>query len=136
MIEKFSKGMTTSFDFAVSKEEMAAFSKLSGDRNPLHLDGEFAKSKGYPGPVVYGALLVAKVSRIVGMHYPGSDGVWSSVSMDFRAVLAQDEPACLTAEIQHVSAGTGSIVVAIKITADDGGRVVATGKAMANLHGS
>jgi 3-oxoacyl-[acyl-carrier protein] reductase len=61
------------FDVEISAEDVAAFAKLSGDFNPLHVDGSYAAATEYGRPVVHGALLIGLVSRVLGMHIPGSD---------------------------------------------------------------
>ena len=43
--------------------------EISGDTNPLHLDEEYAQSRGYPGRVVYGILTTNMISRWGG-HLP------------------------------------------------------------------
>ena len=64
-------GATDSFEFVVSEAEQSSFAVLSGDFNPLHLDSDFAQARGLAGSVVYGGLIVAKVSQVIGMRLPG-----------------------------------------------------------------
>ena len=39
-----------------TKEQIAAYAEASGDRNPIHLDDDFARSVGLPGVIAHGML--------------------------------------------------------------------------------
>jgi 3-hydroxybutyryl-CoA dehydratase len=127
-------GASTEFDFTVSRVDQLGFAEISGDFNPLHLDAEFAKSKGMQGAVVYGALIVAKISRVIGMQLPGSQGIWSALKIDFREPLYVGQTARLSAEIGHYSEATRSLTVKIRVNCGD--RLIATATALATLHAS
>jgi len=131
-LKGFSVGQRADVEFSVSAEQQEQFAQLSGDRNPVHLDAAFARLHGYPAPVVYGGLLVAKLSQLVGMSFPGEHGLWSSLQMDFRAPLLVGEPARVTAEIGQVSEATRSLVLKVAVRCGD--RLVASGRAIGTLH--
>lgn len=42
----------------ITREQIAAYAEASGDRNPIHLDDEFARSVGLPGVIAHGMLLM------------------------------------------------------------------------------
>jgi acyl dehydratase len=42
------------FDF--TREQIRAYAEASGDRNPIHLDEEFARKVGLPGVIAHGML--------------------------------------------------------------------------------
>ncbi len=117
--------------FSIGVEEMERFGALSGDLNPLHVDDHYARTKGFEGRVVYGALLVARVSRLIGMELPANNLIWNSVDMKFRSPLYMDRPARLEAEISHVAESIGAAELKLTITME--GKKIATGKAMVTL---
>ena len=128
-----SKGLdAAAFDFSVSPEEQRIFAGLSGDLNPLHLDDAFAQARGFPRSVVYGAMIVAKISRIIGMRMPGPSGIWSALKIEFRAPLCVGETARLSAEAVQYSEAARSLTVKIRVTS--GEKLVATASALATLH--
>lgn len=114
-------------DFTVTAAQMAAFADLSGDHNPLHTDEAFARGKGFEGAVVYGALMVAKVSQLIGMRLPGRDSVWVSVSMDFRKPLYVGQAAQVEGVVTEVSQSTGLITLKLAVRVD--GKTLAKGQA-------
>jgi acyl dehydratase len=51
----------------------AAIYRLSGDRNPLHIDPDFAKMAGYDRPILHGLCSFGHVGRAVLQEYCGND---------------------------------------------------------------
>lgn len=118
-------------EFRISDADMAAFRSLSGDTNPLHDDPAFARRRGFAGPVVYGGLIVAQVSRLLGTRLPGPGCVWRSLTLRFRAPLYVGETARLAATIIHANEDLG--VVDLKLRIDAAKRCIADGDAAALL---
>ena len=108
-------GYKESFIFKIDLQMMLDFEKISGDSNPLHTDKSFAISRGYDDKVVYGGLLIAKISKMLGMQLPGRDSIWSNLNLSFLKPLYINEEAELTAEIKYISDSTSSIELIIKI---------------------
>jgi acyl dehydratase len=46
--------------------QIAAYAETSGDHNPIHLDGEFARSVGLPGIIAHGMLQMGILATIAG----------------------------------------------------------------------
>ena len=61
---------------------MKLFSDLSADRNPLHSDSQFAQTKGFAYPVVYGVLLCAQMSRLIGEEMPDKNSIIMEIQME------------------------------------------------------
>lgn len=127
------EGVTATVAFTVTPAQMAAFAELSGDFNPLHVDDGFARAKKFDGAVVYGALMVAKVSQLIGMRLPGRDSVWASIRMDFRKPLYVNQPAEVEGTVTEVSESTG--MVGLRLVVRAAGKVLAKGQAEVLLVG-
>lgn len=126
-LHDLAEGHKSSVAFTVTPEQMQAFAELSGDFNPLHVDESFARAKGYEGRVVYGALLVAKISQLLGMQLPGRDGVWASLSLDFKRPLYVGQEAEAEGTLVTVHRATGMLELALVLRS--GGRIIGKGKA-------
>jgi acyl dehydratase len=125
--EGLAEGASERVRFRVDDRQMSQFAELSGDLNPLHTDAAFARAKGFEGRVVYGALVLAKLSQLIGMRLPGRDGVWASVTLDFRSPLLVDEEAELEATVASYSASTG--LLELRLTLRRAGKLLAKGRA-------
>ena len=126
-LAELAEGLQTTVDFSVTPQQMLQFAEISGDFNPLHTDDAFARAKGFDGVVVYGALMIAKVSQLIGMRLPGRNSVWASVSLDFRKPLYVGQAAQVEGIVTAVSASTGMVELKLAVRAD--GKVLAKGTA-------
>ncbi len=77
-------GQSASFEKTITKEDILLFSKLTGDKNPLHVDEEYAKQTKFKKPVAFGLLISSLWSTIAGMHLPGKHSLILSVQSSFR----------------------------------------------------
>lgn len=73
-------GMQESFSVKITPELEDSFRELTGDRNPLHYDDEFAQKylRG-GGHAVFGMLSAAFLSTLAGMYLPGKYSLIHSV---------------------------------------------------------
>ena len=131
-LASFAEGETARLSFTVTEDDMAAFAAISGDYNPLHCVDAFAKSKGYPGCVVYGALLVAKISQLIGMELPGRDAIWTRLDIQFVSPLFVGQPAEIVAILARISSAVRALELTLRIEADS--KLIARGKASAVMH--
>lgn len=83
--EELSVGHTESFTVTVTEEMMQSFCRISGDRNPLHRDMDYARSKGYQDKVVYGMLTASFLSALAGVWLPGERSLIHQVEVEFPA---------------------------------------------------
>ena len=47
-----------------NREEIARYAEASGDRNPIHLDDDFARRVGLPGVIVHGLLQMGILANV------------------------------------------------------------------------
>lgn len=129
--DELRKGQKESFTFFVSPEEMKKFAELSGDTSRIHFDAEFAQKNGFEEPVVFGALIVSKLSYFVGMQLPGDLGLATDWQLDFRRPLYVNREALFTGEIVHLSPATNTI--RIDFCVEEGNDLIASGVAGSRL---
>jgi 3-hydroxybutyryl-CoA dehydratase len=109
-------GDHASFEFSFTEDELAAYRRLSGDTNPLHSDAAFAAAQGFSKPVVFGGLLVAMISRMIGNQLPGPGCVWHSLTIRFIEPLFVGETGRLEAVVNYLNDDlkVAQLVVTIK----------------------
>ena len=120
-------GHEQSWDFCITEADMLTFAELSEDRNSIHLDPASARNRGFDDVVVYGALIISKISALLGMRLPGDGSVWTSLDLNFVNPLYVSQSATVTATVKHLSGATGLIVLSIRV--DAGNRRIAKGSA-------
>lgn len=57
-------GMEEEFQKEITLDMVNDFCRLTGDINPLHMDGEYARERGFSDRVVYGMLTASFVSML------------------------------------------------------------------------
>jgi acyl dehydratase len=70
-IDDLTIGREAGIEWRVRAEDIDAYAALSGDRNPLHLDDDHARGRGFRGRLAHGGLLGAKISQLLGTKLPG-----------------------------------------------------------------
>jgi len=114
-----------------SEKDLDSFAALSGDRNPIHLDEAYARARGFEGRVVYGALIAASISRLLGEELPGPGCVWHSLTLEFKSPLYAGQDAELAAEVSYWS--DEHRIVKLDLALRRGEAVLARGKAQAGV---
>jgi acyl dehydratase len=69
-------GATASRSRLVTRRDIALFTEISGDRNPLHYDEELATASRFGGIVVQGGVTTAILNAVVAEELPGPGGVF------------------------------------------------------------
>jgi short-subunit dehydrogenase/acyl dehydratase/acyl carrier protein len=72
----FAVGDVAIFERSFSPDDFAIFSRLSGDSNPLHHDEEHALNTQFGATIVPLHLLLAPLSRLAGMVFPGEPSLY------------------------------------------------------------
>ena len=118
--ENIVAGNTREIRFEISQHDMDQFAALSGDHNPVHQSAAFASQQGFDGCVVYGGLIVAQISRMLGMEMPGRFGLWTGLNIQFRKPLYIGEGAWLSLTVDAKSEAAKMIKLKIRVTTDRG----------------
>lgn len=67
-----------------SENEVLDFSKLSGDRNPIHFDKEYASKTRFGQRIVQGPMVISLVGGILGTELPGPGTIYLSQETSFN----------------------------------------------------
>lgn len=78
-------GQTAELSRTVGDNDIALFTKISGDRNPLHYDQAAAKASRFGEIVVQGGVTSAILNAVVAEELPGPGTVFLNVSWAFKA---------------------------------------------------
>ncbi|MEA4911734.1 MAG: MaoC family dehydratase [Oscillospiraceae bacterium] len=119
-IDDLAPGIEECFTVTVTEEMLEHFRDLSGDVNPLHCDGDFAKARGYKGRVVYGMLAASLYSTLAGVYLPGRDCLLHEVDVKFKKPVFVGDTLTVTGVVRDVSAALGRVEIEGKTVNQDG----------------
>src|SRR5271157_4790537 len=81
----FTVGEEAAFSRVFTQGDVEAFSRLSGDTNPVHLDEDYARQTRFHGRIMHGMLVASLISSALGTILPGPGCVYLSQQLSFRA---------------------------------------------------
>ncbi len=131
--EQLHVGLAHTLRYLVTEDLIDRFVALSGDSNPLHIDGEAARKRGFRARVAHGALLQAKLSTLIGVHLPGDGALWIGQQIDYITPVHPGDEVDLTGTVRHLSPASRTVVLDIAAHRVSDGAVLARGKAKVNM---
>ena len=82
----------------VTAHDIELFTELTGDRNPLHYDGELAARSRFGGIIVQGGVTSGLLNAVVAEDLPGPGSVFLRVGWQFTAPVRPGDE--ITAEVE------------------------------------
>ena len=92
-------GLRSTWTRTISADDVEAFARLSGDRNPLHFDPSFAARTRVGRLVVQGGLTTALFNALVAMELPGPGSVFLHQEWDYPAPVYIGDTVTAEAEV-------------------------------------
>ena len=76
-------GQTASYEKTVEERDIQLFAAMSGDRNPVHLDADFAAATPFKERIAHGMFSGALISAAVACTLPGPGTIYLGQTMKF-----------------------------------------------------
>ncbi|WP_269622686.1 MaoC family dehydratase [Prochlorococcus marinus] len=92
-------GMKDSYQVQITSSMMDSFAEISGDLNQLHINDDYAKSRGYKRRVVYGMLTASLYSSFIGMYLPGAISLIHTLKISFNSPVYINDVLTVSGEI-------------------------------------
>jgi len=101
----------------VTREDIAAYAEASGDRNPLHLDDDFARSVGFPGVIAHGMFTMGHMTAAV-VAWAGDASSVTAVTAQFRAPVFPGDTLVAGGRVRSIDAETREAVIETWVAVD------------------
>jgi 3-hydroxybutyryl-CoA dehydratase len=131
-LQQIEEGQDCAFEVNISDTDLDRFGQLSGDVNPLHMNDQFARSRGFERRVAHGAFLAALVSRLAGMYLPGLNCLIHDLRLKFHSPAYSGDRLVVRGIVDQRSEAAGAIIIRIEIVVSSRG-LVASGKVTAGF---
>ncbi len=127
-IEDLEIGMVRSLSKIIGDREIALFAELSSDRNPVHLDDDYARDTIFEGRIAHGMLTAALISAVIGEQLPGHGTVYLGQNLKFMAPVRPGD--CVEATVSVAAIDHGRRRVTLDCACRVGDTVVLKGEAL------
>jgi len=84
-IEDLEIGMRRFLRKEITDRDIELFAEVSTDRNPVHLDDDYARDTIFEGRIAHGMLTAGLISAVIGEQLPGHGTVYMGQSLKFLA---------------------------------------------------
>ncbi|HBX54359.1 MaoC family dehydratase [Pseudomonas sp. UBA2684] len=92
-------GQTASYSRTVGERDIQLFAEVSGDRNPVHLDADYAASSMFKERIAHGMFSGALISAAVACELPGPGTIYIGQTMRFTAPVKLGDTLTVRLEI-------------------------------------
>lgn len=127
-LEDLMPGMTARFLKTLTERDVFLFASASGDRNPVHLDEDYAQRTRFGSRIAHGMLSASVISAAIAARLPGPGSIYLSQDLQFRRPVKLGETVCATVTIKEVLANRRRVVLETRCEVD--GLVVVEGTAV------
>ena len=117
-------GQTAKRTATLTAENVQAYAELTGDRNPLHFDDEFAAGTRFGKLVVQGGLTTGLLHALVAEDLPGPGTVFLSQDWQFTAPVFIGDTITAEAKVLSVHESKPVAELAFTVTRADGETVL------------
>ena len=122
-------GQVAELSRTVGDDDIALFTLISGDHNPLHYDEAAAKASRFGEIVVQGGVTSAILNAVVAERLPGPGTVFLNTNWHFKAPVRPGDT--ITGRVEVISVRTDKPITTLKTTVTrDDGTVVLDGTAV------
>lgn len=123
------QGETYHESFEFTQDDVIKFAELSGDKNPLHLDAEYASKTPFKKPVIHGVLGSSIFSKILGMKFPGEGTIYLKQELSFKRPMYVDTKYEAILTVKEIISEKHQALIETKIIEKESGKINAIGEA-------
>ena len=82
--EKLKINQSYTESIKVNDANIKKFASASGDKNPIHLNENFAKKTIFKTRIAHGMLIASFISSVIGNKFPGNGTIYVSQTLKFK----------------------------------------------------
>jgi 3-hydroxybutyryl-CoA dehydratase len=116
----FQEGDHFKWERFISAEDVKQFAEVVGDKNPVHINEEFAAQTSFKKRIVHGAFLGGLISKVLGMDFPGQGTIYISQNSVFKRPVFVDTAVTVAIKVTQVIAEKRRLVLDTNILNENG----------------
>lgn len=115
--------------FKFTADDVRLFSEVSQDKNPIHLDPNYASKTIFKKPIIHGFLGASIFSKIIGMDFPGNGTIYLKQDLKFLAPMYVDTEYIAKIQVREIYSEKGRALLYTTIS-NKSGEMVISGEAL------
>ena len=127
-IEDLEIGMSRMLERQITQKDIALFSEVSGDRNPVHLDEEYAQQTIFGKRIAHGMLTASLISAVIAEQLPGHGTVYLSQTLKFIRPVLPGQVVITSVIVSHIEYSNRRVTLDCECKVDE--KVVLAGEAI------
>ncbi|MBK5926912.1 MaoC family dehydratase [Rhodobaculum claviforme] len=127
-IEDIEIGMSRHLRKQVTDRDIELFAEVSTDRNPVHLDDDYARDTIFEGRIAHGMLTAGLISAVIGEQLPGHGTVYMGQSLKFMAPVRPGDTVLATVTVTEINHAKRRVTLETRCSVGD--TVVLKGEAV------
>jgi 3-hydroxybutyryl-CoA dehydratase len=117
-------GDTATRSKTIADDDIRAFAELTGDRNPVHLDDEYAAGTRFGRRIAHGMLAASLISATLANELPGRGTVYLSQTLRFVAPVFPGDAITARVTVKQVREDKPIVTLETVCTNQDGETLV------------
>lgn len=101
-LEEIEIGMCASYSQTITDSDIKNYSGISGDKNPVHMDEEYAEKSRYKKRIAHGLMSAGYFSALFGTKIPGPGCVYVSQELKFLRPVYIGDTLTASVKVKHV----------------------------------
>jgi len=126
-LEEIEIGMSVSYSQTITDADIKLFAGISGDRNPVHLDENYAKNSRFKKRIAHGMMTASYFSALFGTKIPGEGCVYTYQSLNFKRPVYINDTVKAIVTVSNVDLNKRR--VKFKTVCEVDNKIVTTGEA-------
>lgn len=127
-IEDMEMGMMRYVQKTISDRDIEMFAEVSTDRNPVHLDDDYAQDTIFEGRIAHGMLTAGLISAVIGEQLPGHGTIYMGQNLKFLAPVRPGDTVRAEVEVVDIDYSKRRVKLDCRCLVD--GKKVLVGDAM------
>ena len=122
--ESLAPGVSAETSTTVTAREIELFAEATGDKNPVHLDEQFAGTTQFGGRIAHGMLTAGLVSAAIASKLPGPGSIYLGQTLRFTRPVRLGDTVTVRLEVVEVITAKRRVRLATVCTNQNGETVL------------
>ncbi len=119
-INDFYVGQVYEVKRTVTSDMVQLFAEATGDKNPVHLDEDYAKSTIFGKRIAHGILSLGLISAVLGVEFPGAGTIYLMQNAKFKRPVYVGEEVTVKLTVKEIDEEKSRLLLSTEVVKEDG----------------